>query len=68
MHRFVRGKPVSFKLDNTDRVYNYLIGFHEIKYDVNEVIAFFRKDGMPEETIQDAIKRALIVYPNMFKK
>ena len=68
MHRFERGKPISFKLDNADRVYNYLIGFHEIKYDVNEVVAFFRKDAMPEETIQDAIKRALIVYPNMFKK
>lgn len=68
MHRFVRGKPISFKLDNADRVYNYLIAFHEIKYDVNEVVAFFRKDGMPEETVTEAIKRALIVYPNMFKK
>lgn len=68
MHRFVRGKPISFKLDNTDRVYNYLIAFHEVKYDVNEVISFFRKDSMPEETIQEAMKRALAVYPNMFKK
>ena len=68
MHRFVRGKPITFKLDNTDRVYNFLIAFHEIKYDVNEVISFFRKDEMAEDVIQKAIERAVKVYPNMFNK
>lgn len=68
MHRFVRGKPISFKMDNSDRVYNFLIAFHEIKYDVNEVISFFRKDEMAEDVIQKAIERAVKVYPNMFSK
>lgn len=42
MHLF--GRKVPFKLDNVDRTRNYILGFQELKLDVNEIKEHFGDD------------------------
>jgi hypothetical protein len=67
VHRFLRSKPVTYRLYLEDKIYNYLIAFYEIGKNPKQVINFFSKTH-PEPVINTAKNQALAVYPDLLEK
>jgi glycosyltransferase involved in cell wall biosynthesis len=67
IHRFVRGKPFTYKCDLIDKIYNYLIGFYSVGWCCDDVVEFFKKT--PNAIwVPHAIERATKLHPDLFEK
>jgi|TARA_R100000084_G_scaffold72049_1_gene32083 hypothetical protein len=60
MHRFQRPHGVPYNCDLKDRFRNYMIGFHELKLNINDVIKQF-KEVIPKEYILEIKKELGII-------
>lgn len=67
IHRFMRSKPVTYRLYLEDKIFNYLIAFYETEKNPQAVINFFSK-SQPEPVVNTAKNQALAVYPDLLTK
>lgn len=64
VHRFLRSKPVTYKVDVVDKIYNYMIAFYETGKDPKIVYEWFRKLKTAEE-LDRAKEKFSQVYRNV---
>jgi glycosyltransferase involved in cell wall biosynthesis len=67
VHRFMRAKPITYRLDIIDKIYNYFIAYYEMNRNPNTVANFFKK-GQPEDFVRRGMERALAVYPDLMTR
>ena len=67
VHRFMRAKPITYRLDIIDKIYNYYIAYYEMNRNPNTVANFFKK-GQPEDFVRRGMERALAVYPDLMTR
>jgi len=67
IHRFLRSKPITYRLDIIDKIYNYMIAYFETGKNPETVANWFLKN-QPKDFVERAKVRVLEVHPDAFEK
>ena len=67
VHRFVRGKPITYSVTLSDKIYNYLIAFYEVGWSPQGVLDFFATTPHAAHSAA-ALQRAQRVYPDLLRR
>lgn len=67
IHRFLRSKPITYRCDLIDKIYNYLVGFYECGWSTQGVVNFFNTTEW-RIWVPQALKRAAEKHPDILTK
>lgn len=66
-HRFLRSKPVSYRLTINDKFKNYMIGFYKCGFNTEAVATYFKKK-LPINQHAVCVAEVLRIFPDLFEK